>query len=152
IGIRIDYGASNNVVGGPTAAQRNVISGNSGNGIEIFAFGTNVSGNVIAGNYIGTDVTGTAALPNAGDGVLITNGASRNTVGSSVNPWPCVPAPLLVPEEDQGAILIYDAAPVSFLGTFISAPRLNRPVNIQRGPDGLLYVVSFNNSSVLRFN
>src|SRR5262249_57198456 len=105
IGIRIDYGASNNVVGGPTAAQRNAISGNSGNGIEIFAFGTNVSGNVIAGNYIGTDVTGTAALPNAADGVLTTNGASGNTVASSVHPPPSVSAPFIVTAQAHAAIL-----------------------------------------------
>ncbi|MGE9313691.1 beta strand repeat-containing protein [Niabella sp. CJ426] len=40
--------------------ERNIISGNSGNGVDI-----NNSGNVsIAGNYIGTDKTGRIAIPN----------------------------------------------------------------------------------------
>ncbi len=58
-----------NHYGGVTAADRNVISGN-GNGIQI----TNGRGgysaqDVIQGNYLGTDVTGTVALPNAGLGI-----------------------------------------------------------------------------------
>ena len=53
-----------NHYGGVTAADRNVISGN-GNGIVI----TNTRGgysaqDVIQGNYIGTNATGTAAIPN----------------------------------------------------------------------------------------
>ena len=40
-------------------------------------------GNVIVGNYIGTDVTGTVALANDGDGVILENGANNNTIGGS---------------------------------------------------------------------
>ena len=39
------------------------------------------TGNRVQGNYIGTDAGGTAALPNAKDGVVIANGASDNLVG-----------------------------------------------------------------------
>ena len=41
--------------------ERNVISGNERHGV---AFGCQSSGNVVAGNYIGADATGTAALGN----------------------------------------------------------------------------------------
>ena len=59
--------ASNNEIGGPTAAHRNIISGNLAN----FAAGVwlnlaGATGNKIQGNYIGTDITGSAALPNIG--------------------------------------------------------------------------------------
>src|SRR6266446_1848437 len=60
-------GSSNNLIGGTTAAARNVISGNSSVGIEIFDSG--VTGNVIQGNYIGTNAAGTAAIPN-GNGIF----------------------------------------------------------------------------------
>lgn len=55
----------------------NVISGNSGNGIEISA----AHNNQVAMNYIGTNVTGTIALGNAQNGIRVTNGAASNLIG-----------------------------------------------------------------------
>ncbi len=75
-GVRVD--GDNNTIGGVTAAHRNVISGNDGPGIEIRAA---YSGNVIQGNYIGADATGTADLGNTGDGVELSGGAFSNTIG-----------------------------------------------------------------------
>ncbi len=70
---------SNNVIGGTTAAARNVISGNSQNGIEII--GAGATGNLIQGNYIGTNASGTAAIPN-GSGIYLSG--PSNTVGGSL--------------------------------------------------------------------
>jgi Bacterial Ig-like domain (group 3)/Right handed beta helix region len=93
MGILIAAGATSNTVGGITSAARNLISGNSGSGVQIGAT-TDVratSGNVVAGNWIGTDATGLLALGNgsgsnpAGDGVdLIGVNSIDNTVGGSV--------------------------------------------------------------------
>ena len=58
-------------------AARNVISGNTGDGVLIGDSGT--TGNVVEGNYIGTNAGGTAALGNGSAGVSIT--ATGNTVG-----------------------------------------------------------------------
>jgi CSLREA domain-containing protein len=69
---------SNNRVGGTTATDRNVVSGNNGDGIIIGSFG-----NTVEGNFIGTDAAGTADLGNTDDGVLINNGASDNIVGGT---------------------------------------------------------------------
>ena len=85
-GVVIDGGASSNRIGTDGAgvddvAERNVISGNSYDGVEIAGAGTN--GNIVAGNFIGTDVTGTSALKNGYTGVAIFEGASSNWVGVS---------------------------------------------------------------------
>src|SRR5262249_8184874 len=52
-------------------------------GAGIVLRGTGATNNVIAGNYIGTDVTGTLDLGNALDGIRIEQGASNNIIGSS---------------------------------------------------------------------
>ncbi|HYE21840.1 MAG TPA: hypothetical protein VEA69_25600 [Tepidisphaeraceae bacterium] len=65
------YGLSN-VIGHSGAAPRNVISGNTRYGIAILASG---DGNQVSGNYIGTDATGTVAVPNQ-TGILLLNGAA----------------------------------------------------------------------------
>ena len=71
-GVQI-YGrlATGNTIGGNAAAARNIISGNSGIGVYLAQSGT--SGNVVEGNYIGTDLTGGAALGNL-YGVVIVGG------------------------------------------------------------------------------
>ena len=78
-GIYID-GSQFNSIGGTTAAQRNVISGNRIRGIEIRNPGSRL--NYVQGNYIGTDRTGTSAIPNAFGGVLIVD-ASENQIGGT---------------------------------------------------------------------
>jgi hypothetical protein len=78
-GVYIDGGAQNNTVGGDTAGERNVISGNDGYGVLIDGSGT--TGNTVSGNTIGTDANGTADLGNSGYGVYIYSGAQNNTVG-----------------------------------------------------------------------
>lgn len=80
-GVLIFASASDNVVGGTTGGARNIISGNGRSGVVIFDIGT--KGNKVVGNFIGTTVTGTAALGNADDGVFIFAGASGNTVGGA---------------------------------------------------------------------
>ena len=91
-GIVIDGGASGNLIGTDgdgidDAAERNVIAGNEFVGIWINGQGTD--GNVVAGNWIGTSVTGDFALANGDSnlhypdegGVSIVGGASGNRIG-----------------------------------------------------------------------
>jgi hypothetical protein len=70
--------SDNNVVGGIIASTRNLISGNSLDGIQITSGASN---NTISGNYIGTKADGLAPLPNAGSGVLIDNGRDNQVGG-----------------------------------------------------------------------
>jgi parallel beta-helix repeat protein len=78
-GVQIDAASSGDTIGGSTPRERNLISGNHGDGLVV----NGASHDTIAGNFIGTDVTGTAALANDGNGILLTAGASANTLGGT---------------------------------------------------------------------
>jgi titin len=73
-----------NTIGGTTAAARNVISGNNGFGIQSNGGFTGSFGNVIQGNYIGTDPSGTTVVRNLGYGVALTWGTHDNTIGGTL--------------------------------------------------------------------
>ena len=60
--------------------MRNLISINDGNGVDIRDQGS--TNNVVEGNYIGVDATGTQNLGNLSDGVAILS-ASGNTIGGT---------------------------------------------------------------------
>ena len=59
----------------------NLISGNLDTGILITS--VNAFHNQVQGNFIGTDVSGTTAIPNANDGVFVGSGAASNTIGGT---------------------------------------------------------------------
>ena len=71
--------ANNTIIGGATEGARNYISGNAAFGIITFGFDT-----VIAGNYIGTNKAGTAAVGNGGLGILA-SGGSTNIHGNVIS-------------------------------------------------------------------
>jgi CSLREA domain-containing protein len=69
-------GASLTVIGGTSAAERNVVSGNGGHGILLH----NSTNNTVRGNYAGTNAAGTAAIANGIDGIAV-DGGGANTIG-----------------------------------------------------------------------
>ncbi len=84
VGVSIEDG-SNNTVGGNTAADRNVLSNNGSYGVQVTTFGggSGASGNTIKGNYVGTNVSGSAALPN-GWGVVVVNNGGSDPTGTTI--------------------------------------------------------------------
>ena len=76
-GIQIQ--CSGNQVGGDSMMARNVVSGNANSGVLLA--GVAASNNVVAGNFIGVDITGAAGLGNSYSGVGVTN-APRNRIGT----------------------------------------------------------------------
>ena len=72
--------SANSLIGGDwLASEGNVVSGNGWSGIELYGLST--SNNVIAGNILGADPSGLAAMPNGSNGILVMNGANHNTIG-----------------------------------------------------------------------
>ena len=83
-GFGVQVQAANNTIGGATPAARNLVSGNGTNsagGVQLTS--ANATGNIVAGNYIGTNAAGTAALPNVLEGVELAQNAAGNTIGGA---------------------------------------------------------------------
>jgi probable HAF family extracellular repeat protein len=81
-GVECHSGASGNTVGGVTAADRNLISGNTGSGVSFGNLNSAANNNFVYGNFIGTNAAGNARLPNTGDGVTL-SGVSGNHIGGT---------------------------------------------------------------------
>ncbi len=79
-GVAITAGLAT-TVGGSTAGARNIISGNALGGVTVIN-GAFSSGTVIAGNYIGTDRTGSIALGNGSGSLAV--GVAISSSGNSV--------------------------------------------------------------------
>ena len=77
-GISLEGVTQNNIIGGYTPAERNIVSGNDAYGIPLI--GLDTRHNLIIGNYIGTNAQGTAAVPNT-YGVLFDDGSRYNNIG-----------------------------------------------------------------------
>lgn len=86
VGVLI-FGGKYAEVGGPAAADRNIISGNHTN-VELIGsssgLGTSADHNSVRGNYIGLDATGSSVITGSAVGILflsvLGNGASNNSI------------------------------------------------------------------------
>ncbi len=79
-GIFIENSA-NNIIGGPTDEERNIITGCSDNGIEIT--GESSDNNVIEGNYLGIGSNGATNTGNNLNGIAL-NGGSENIIKNNI--------------------------------------------------------------------
>lgn len=85
-GVRVAFGATGNTIGGSGADDGNVISGNDQQGVVIqggLSSGPS-TGNLVAGNRIGTTADGAGALGNASQGVAILGDSAENEVRDNV--------------------------------------------------------------------
>ncbi len=71
-------------IGGSAAGQGNLISGNGGYGISLdFVCGTPVQNNVIQGNRIGVDASGTSPVGNVLGGIYLGCSTQNNQIGGT---------------------------------------------------------------------
>ncbi|MCA9872826.1 MAG: right-handed parallel beta-helix repeat-containing protein, partial [Anaerolineales bacterium] len=82
-GVDVAEGAANNLIGGLNPGERNVISGNGRDGIEI-SHDTGTQGNQFVGNFVGVRPDGTTSLPNRDRGVTFEDSVNHNDVYRNV--------------------------------------------------------------------
>ncbi len=75
--------AGSNVDGLTITAGHSTVKGLAINHFRSGIVLTTNGGNVIEGNFIGTDITGSVAMPNRQDGIVVTNGSAGNTIGGT---------------------------------------------------------------------
>ena len=106
-GVRLQQSESN-LIGGTEASHRNLISGNHGRGVML-EDGSN--DNRVFGNFIGTDLSGTQAVPNGSVGVEVAAGhslarpSSRNLVGD-IAAVPGAPPGNVISGNESGGVAI----------------------------------------------
>ena len=121
--IKLMNGSSNNVIGtngdgSGDSSERNLISGNLHRGIVID--GSN--SNLVAGNYIGTDISGTSALGNS-QGIVLTNGSSQNLIGTNADGSSDFYEGNLVCGSIQGAGIQIDGSQNQVAGNYIGTDK-----------------------------
>ena len=118
----IYVGNNTDTIGGTASGAGNLISANTGNGINLVATGV-----LIQGNLIGTDVSGTLPLGNGQDGVVASG--STNTIGGST----AKAGNVISFNGDSGVAVVNDATGVGILTNSISG---NGGLGIDLVPDG----------------
>jgi hypothetical protein len=130
IGVLIDQGASGNVVGGESEVSRNIISGNESSGVILTG---GAYENRITGNFVGPDITGTLAIGAQQIGILVTNGASGNSIGSAA--WPA--GNLISGNTSHGVMLSGAGVDSNFVnGNVIGMSAIGR-LRLANGGDGI---------------
>lgn len=121
-GIYIASTSTNNTIGSNpksiSGLYSNVISGNTLHGIHIVGS----AGNKIQANAIGTNPAGTAAIPNRGNGILVTYFSVDNLIGGTAY-YNAATGQANNPTGNKGTVPIVSIAPP--LGNLISGNALN---------------------------
>ena len=127
----------------PTVMTGNVIKGNliSGNKVGgLYLTGAQITGTIVQGNFIGSDASGTSArgVPNGGDGVQITGGASNNTIGTAAT---TVPTTLgqgnLITDNDGVGVDIQNSNSNSVRGNYIGTDVTGKAAPYGNGSNGI---------------
>lgn len=103
-----------NLIGGTTAAERNVFAGNNGTGVALDGNNrSTVTANTVSGNFFGTNAAGTALVKNPGIvgsqqvGIAITS-ASNNIIGGTTPGARNIISGARIDANDKGAGIAID--------------------------------------------
>ena len=78
---------SNNItIGGTAIGEPNIISGNHASGVFISGTSSSLSfGNIVEGNFIGTDFSGSVAIANAVVGIILSDAGGTGNAGNTIS-------------------------------------------------------------------
>jgi len=161
-GILITNGAQDNLIGGqatgindPTGNkvpanavfQRpplgNLISGNASNGVLINGSSQK---NTLSGNYIGTTTSGTSALANGANGVVIDSANENSLIGCTLNELPFVFYNVISGNVGNG-LIVNNSNNVTVQANFLGMGADNA-TSVANGLDGLLVMGTSQNTQV----
>jgi hypothetical protein len=132
--------APSNTIGGTSPGARNVISGNGLYGVDVFSIGS--TGNLVQGNFIGTNITGSAPIANSFDGVVIEDAAGNTIGGVSAGARNIISGNS---GSGQNGVRIDGANGNQVLGNFIGT-NVDGTVGLGNGGNGVLIDDSNNNT------
>jgi hypothetical protein len=127
-----------NMVGGTNTGVGNIISSQGGAGVVIG--GSSACFNLVQGNFIGTDITGTNAAKCNGNGITLFN-APSNTIGGLT-----FSAANVIAYNGQNGIAIsgltavYNSVQGNFIGTDLTGT-----LNLKNNQDGVITTTAINN-------
>jgi uncharacterized repeat protein (TIGR01451 family) len=124
LGVAVGTSSTGTTIGGTTSGARNIISGNPGGGIGIVGFAE--MDTLVQGNYIGTDASGVAAVPNGGPGVQVGPAGPDGTTIGGTTPEA---RNIISGNNGDGVRLEADASGIVVQGNFIG-------INVNRDPLG----------------
>lgn len=127
--------APGNIIGGLAPEARNIISGNRFHGFIII--GEGAVGNLVQGNYIGTDRTGIMDLGNRGVGVVIN--APGNTIGGTT----AMARNVISGNDSAGVVIGGEATGNAVQGNFIGTD-VTGILDLGNGPEGVIIAASDN--------
>jgi len=136
----------NNRIGGTTAQAKNVFAGH---GYSSIALAAGSGGDLVQGNFIGTDVTGTVRLGNLGNGIIIVQGSANETIGGTVPGARNIISASGEPGSEIVGLAIDGTGPngtggIQVLGNYIGTD-VNGTTNFGNDGSGILIIDSANN-------
>ena len=136
-GVDLQSGSGPTTVGGTNPADRNIVSGNTNDGITVFG----VDDARIIGNLIGTDITGNSPIPNGSDGVWVANGSSGTRIGQ-------VGAANIISGNANDGIEIDDETPGTIIEANIIGLGLDGDTEVENGRHGIVLYNGANNTRI----
>lgn len=126
-GLQISGTAHGNTIGGyqSSVIPENAFSGNGGYGVAVLG---QAYDNQIFNDYIGTDVMGLAAIPNAAGGILVGDTASNITIGGTSTDPSAPTTNLISGNTGNGVTLDSGTSYIQLLNNWIGLDRAGFPL------------------------